>query len=203
MLKFLIIACLILGNQGLYAQSAKRAGGEVQSVSLNLGTHTEFYNSVQDESSGGVRKFEINPTIGAGMIIPIDGNFNFLPEVNWMLPFFKSNEAIIKNLFMIRADFGYDFTEWFRFRLGTSLMWQNMHGKGGKKEINNGGSTSTFYYPDENRSSLNNTFDLGAEFLFNKEWSARVQTYTYSLFEEESRQISYSLFVTHYFDWSK
>lgn len=107
---------------------------------------------------------------------------------------------MVRNLFMLRGDFGYDLFDWLRVRAGTSLMWLNMHGKGGKTQLSNGTGKSTFYNPDENRSALNNTFDLGAEAFFTKDWSARVQTYTYSLFQEERRQISYTLFLTHYWE---
>jgi hypothetical protein len=127
--------------------------------------------------------------------------WKFLPELNWVLPFMNDSDSnMYKNLFMIRGDIGYDLLDWLRVRVGTSLMWLNMHGKGGKTTINNGGGQSEFYNPDENRSALNNTFDLGLEALLSDDWSARLQTYTYSLFQEERRQLSYSLFLTHYWE---
>ncbi len=98
---------------------------------------------------------------------------------------------------MFRADVGYDPLEWLRLRVGTSIMLLNQQGRGGTANINNGTGTSDFYYPEENRSSMNNTFDLGVEALY-QEWALRLQTYTYSLFAPESRQYSYSLFVSYY-----
>lgn len=170
----------------------------LKAIVFQAGPHTEFYNAVQNDSSGGLRKFDLAPTIGVGMHLPMEYGWHFLPELNWVLPQAAGSSKIIKNLFMIRADFGYDLLEWFRLRVGTSLMWQNMHGRGGKTSINNGNSESTFYYPDENRSSLNNTLDLGVEVLFSEEWSVRLQTYTYSLFKEETRQLSYTVFISYY-----
>lgn len=166
---------------------------------FNVGTHTEFYNNIQNDTSGGVRKFDISPTLGLGFFVPLESEITFLPEINWVLPQTVDGSKIIKNLFMFRADFGYDPVDWFRLRLGTSLMWLNQHGTGGSAEVNNGNSTSTFYYPDENRSSFNNTLDIGGEFLMD-EWALRLQTYTYSVFKEQKRQISYSLFLTYYWD---
>jgi hypothetical protein len=101
---------------------------------------------------------------------------------------------------MFRADLGYDLVDWMRLRLGTSLMWLNQHGRGGKTQVNNGSGTSTFFYPDENRSSINNTLDVGVEGRFNDEWSLRLQSYIYSVFIKEKRQVSYTLFVTYYWD---
>lgn len=178
----------------------KTASKTIDSYLLNFGTHTEFYNAVQIDDNGGMRKFEVAPTIGFGLKMPMDSGFIFLPEVNWVLPRSAGDSQIIKNLFMLRADFGYDPVDWFRVRVGTSIMWLNQHGRGGSAKVNNGNGTSTFYYPDENRSSINNTLDLGGEILFSEDWSARLQTYIYSVFKEERRQISYSLFVTYQWD---
>ncbi len=170
-----------------------------ESISFNLGSHTEFYNAVQIDQNGNKRKFQFRPTLGAGVALPLDYGFRFLPEFNWVLPFTENTTSkIIKNLFMFRADFGYDPLDWLRLRVGTSLMLLNQHGQGGSATIDNGNSTSTFYYPDENRSSLNNTFDLGTQFMY-RDWSLRLQTYTYSLFKKERRQLSYTLFITY--DW--
>jgi hypothetical protein len=65
--------------------------------------------------------------------------------------------------------------------------------------MNNGNDQTTFYYPDENRSSLNNTLDLGIETIFDQ-FAIRLQTYTYSIFKKEQRQYSYTLFLTYYWD---
>lgn len=173
----------------------------IEALYFNIGTHTEFFNSVQTDSSGGVRKFDFKtPTVGLGASIPFGKHdLRFLPEVNWVLPKTSGDSRIIKNLIMLRGDIGLDPWEWLRLRLGTSLMWLNQHGRGGKAEMDNGNSTSTFYYPNENRSSLNNTLDLGAELRHNA-WALRLQTYIYSVFVEERRQVSYTLFVSYYWD---
>ncbi|MGE3609772.1 MAG: hypothetical protein AB7I27_09330 [Bacteriovoracaceae bacterium] len=184
----------------IYAHALAYNNIPLESVSLNVGTHTEFYNNIQNDTSGGVRKYDLAPTIGAGISLPIKNEFRFLPEINWVLPRYSGSSRIIKNVFMFRADFGYDPLSWLRLRVGTSLMWLNQHGRGGSEQISNGNSTSTFYYPDENHSSLNNTFDLGIETFFNPKWSARFQTYTYSMFKSESRQISYTIFVSYHWD---
>lgn len=173
----------------------------IQSIYFNLGTHTEFFNNVQDDASGGVRKFDTKaPTLGIGAVVPFGFyDLHFLPEFNWVLPRSAGSSRIIKNLFMFRGDVAYDPWEWLRLRAGTSIMWLNQHGRGGKAEMDNGNSTSTFYYPDENRSSFNNTLDLGAEFRY-KEWALRLQSYIYSVFVEERRQVSYTLFISYYWD---
>lgn len=171
----------------------------IKEIYFNLGTHTEYYNAVQNDDSGGLRKFDLAPTIGIGLGIPWKNNFHFLPEFNWVLPQTAEDSHIIINTFMLRGDLGYDVYGWLRLRLGTGIMWQNQQGRAGKSTQNNGNSTSTFYYPNENRSSLNNTLDLGIETLLDQ-YSIRLQTYTYSIFKKEQRQYSYTIFLTYFWD---
>jgi hypothetical protein len=174
------------------------SSAKTRSFLFHAGVHTDFYNKVQMDGSGGMRIFDPAPTLGGGMLIPMNSDFFFLPEINWVLPQ-QPGERILKNLFMMRADLGFDPIEWFRIRLGTSLMLLNQSGGGGSAEIKNGNGTSTFYYPDQSRSSLNNTLDLGFEFLIHS-FSLRLQNYIYSPLKEERRQISYSLFLSYYWD---
>ncbi len=172
-----------------------------KNISFNLGSHTEFYDAVQNDDSGGLRKFDLAPTIGIGLKWPLKSQFLFLPEFNWVLPQTMEKSHIMINTFMLRADAGYDLLSWLRLRLGTSLMWQNQQGKGGTAQMNNGNTTSNFYYPDENRSSLNNTLDFGLESVFDP-LAVRLQVYTYSVFKKEQRQFSYTVFLTYYWDKS-
>ena len=180
--------------------STTNAWDKMDAWSFQFGSHTEFFNNVQTDASGSQRKFDFAPTVGLGMKFSFSEDWKLLPEVSWVLPFKATDSNMIKNLFMLRGDLGYEVTDWLRLRVGTSLMWLNMHGKGGKSQVSNGTGKSTFYNPDENRSALNNTFDLGIEGFFSKDWSARLQTYTYSLLKEESRQISYTIFLSHYWE---
>lgn len=175
--------------------------GLAESVNFNVGTHTEYFNNVQVNSTGGTRKFDFAPMVGVGVVIPIANHFRFLPEMNWVLPQLnsESEKRIIKNTFMLRGDIAYDPLEWLRLRLGTSIMHQNQQGRGGKAKVNNGNGHSTFYYPDENRSSINNTVDVGIEGMF-KKWSIRLQTYTYAILSSERRQLSYTLMGSYYWD---
>ncbi len=179
-------------------ESAEADTSHLEAYNFNGGFHTEFYNAVQTDSSGTLRKLQFAPTIGGGLSYAFSPPWRFLPEANWVLPRFDEDTRIMKNIFMIRADLGYDIFDWLRLRIGTSLMWLNQHGRGGRAKLKNGNDTSTFYYPSENRSSLNNTLDLGAEIKFSDEWSVRMQTYTYALFKQERRQLSYTLFLTYY-----
>jgi len=195
-----IIVLLIGLLLGAPVHAAKNSPSIIQDINFNLGLHTEFYNAVQNDDSGGLRKLDFAPTIGIGLVIPSFYSWNMLPEFNWVLPKTYEDSHIMVNTFMYRFDMGYDALDWLRLRVGTSIMHLNQQGKGGSTKANNGNGTSTFYYPSENRSSLNNTLDFGLETLIDK-YAVRLQTYTYSVFKKEQRQISYTLFFTYY--WEK
>jgi hypothetical protein len=194
----LLLICLLLGAP---AHAARKPRSIIKQFYFNLGNHTEFYNGIQKDDSGGLRKFDFAPAIGLGLVIPVASTklWNFLPEFNWVLPKTYEESNILVNTFMYRFDMGFDPLDWLRLRMGTSLIHLNQHGKGGSTEMRNGNDTSTFYYPSENRSSLNNTFDVGIETMLDQ-YAFRFQTYTYSIFKKEQRQISYTLFLTYYWD---
>ena len=181
------------------AQAQIKGPSSIDGWLMHLGSHTEYYKEIQSDASGKLRTFEFNPVIGAGFNIPLADNWKFLPEMSWVLPKFNDDSRIIKNIFLFRADFAYTILDWMWFRFGSSVTVLNQHGRGGKAIRSNGNETAEFYYPDQNRSSINNTLDLGLEFLY-ESWSLRLQTYTYKIFKEESRQISYSLLINHYWD---
>jgi hypothetical protein len=180
-------------NAGLFSRE------NIKEIDFNFGSHTEFYNNVQIDDSGGMRKFDFAPTLGAGLLLPYNDFFKIIPEFNWVLPRFIEDQKIMINLFMVRGDVAFDPMTWLRLRLGTSIMILNQHGRGGSTTMNNGNTQTRFFYPDRNHSSINNTFDLGVETLFNS-WSLRFQTYTYSIFDKAHQQISYSLFVTYHWE---
>lgn len=182
-----------------YSLAQVKGPETIESWYLHAGSHTQFYKEIQVNSSGKKNSFEFNPALGAGLTVPLSESFKFLPEFSWVLPKLNENSRIIKNVFFFRADFAYTFLDWLWLRAGTSFAILNQHGRGGKATLDNGTERSEFYYPDENHSSINNTLDFGLEFLYNN-WSLRLQTYTYHPFREESRQISYSLLITHFWD---
>lgn len=196
-MKILFFLTILLTYSHSWAQL--KGPDTIEGWQLHLGSHTQSYHEIQTDGSGTLNKFEFKPTIGAGLNIPLSDNWKFLPEASWVLPEFNEDSRIIKNIFLFRADFAYVLMDWMWLRLGTSFAILNQHGRGGKATLNNGNEQSEFYYPDENHSSINNTLDLGLEFLY-ENWSLRLQTYTYQILKEESRQTSYSLLITRYWD---
>ena len=171
-----------------------------QNIYFNVGNHTQFVGGVQNDDSGGLRQVAFAPVVGAGLTVPSYYGFNLYPEFNWVLPKLIEDSNIIVNTLQFRFDVGYDVFRYLRLKVGTSIMHQNQHGRGGNSTQRNGNATSTFFYPDENRSSFNNTLDVGFELTFTQNWSIRHQVYVYSIFLAEKRQTSHTFFITYYWN---
>src|SRR5690606_9913906 len=140
----------------------------------------------------------MNPFLGFSTDVMITPEWTWIPEINWVLPR-EAGEGVTKNLIMLRTDAAWRGSDWWRLRIGTSLMVNNIKGEGGKKKMNNGSGTADFYVPSESRTSVNNTLDLGAE-AFVEDFGFRFQTFIYSLLRSDRRQYSYTLTLSYYYD---
>lgn len=176
---------------------------KITKLGFTFGSLTEFYNAIQIDDAGKKNKFEFHPLLAFSTVVELNNKWSVIPEFVWVLPQHLEDNRITKNIFMIRADAGHLLREWLRLRAGMSLAINTIHGSGGTQDLGNGNSNSSaFYVPNETRSAINNTVDLGTEFLMDK-YAFRFQTYIYSLFKQERRQVSYSLNLTYYYDLGK
>ena len=96
---FIYLIFLGLITSSLWAQRPTKKVSKNASLPIlfSLGTHTEFVGFIQKDENAGKNAFDINPTIGLGIQIPIQGDFSFIPEVNWVLPFREGSKNVIKN----------------------------------------------------------------------------------------------------------
>lgn len=171
----------------------------IKNVGLTFGSFTEFYNAVQIDDSGGQNGHEFNPLLGISGDLKLSGHFILVPEILWVLPRNTSSDKVVENLFALRSDLGYFATDYLKLRIGTSIMINNIRGQGGSKMISNGNSESRFYAPNQSRTAINQTLDFGLDYIY-QSFGARFQTYIYSVFKSEQRQVSYALALTYYYD---
>lgn len=202
--KLCSLGIMILFSSLAWAEDPNTDDGFAQhfkNIGFNVGALTEFYNAIQTDTRGQKNKIDLDPMIGFSTDVELNKSWAVIPELNWVLPR-EAGDKITRNLFMLRLDGGWKGGEWWRLRVGTSFMVNNIRGQGGTKAVRNGGGTSDFYIPPESKTSVNNTLDFGAELLYDA-FSFRLQSYTYALFKSERRQVSYSLLLTYYYDLEK
>jgi len=202
----LLTLLIILNSNWAFAQKAAPFAS-YQETSLSFGSLTEFYQEVQISESGSKNTFEFNPMIGASLYFKTRYHVDFHTEFFWVLPRTLENSAAIENIFAFRIDFTHDRLKFFDdhliFRMGTSMMVDIIQGQGGELQLNNGGQSSTFYLPEQNRTTINNTFDVALEYKINQNYSLRTTAITYQLFESDRRAISYTLQLNYYFSPEK
>lgn len=199
---FLLVVFIIFMTPGVSWGEDPNTDDSIAHRFKNIGFHigglTEFYNAIQVDTRGQKNKFDFHPLIGASTDITINESWALVPEIDWVLPR-DAGDGVSKNLLMLRIDGAWRATDWLRLRIGTSLMINNIKGKGGTKNVNNGGGTSDFYIPPDSKTSVNNTLDLGAEFMY-EQFAVRFQSYLYAPLKKDRRQISYSIIFSYYYD---
>lgn len=199
---YLLTLLIIFSSDWAFAQKSQPIAS-YKNTSLTFGSLTEFYQEVQVSESGAKNSFEFNPLIGASLHFNTRYHFEFQTEFFWVLPRTLENSAVTENVFAFRIDFTHErfkfFQEQLIFRVGTSLMIDIIQGRGGEVQLSNGGQSSTFYLPEQNRMAINNTFDLAAEYRLSTNYSVRSSIIMYQLFETERRAISYTVQLNYYF----
>lgn len=169
---------------------------------FTFGNWTQFHNYFQTDIEGNTETFDFNPYLGFGLEFTLPAPWYLSTEIGGTLPKTMADGAGTFNIFYLRADAIYRANRW-KFLIGSSIVMSVFKGTGGTTTLSNGGTPTTFYRPELTQTALNNTFDLGIEYHFSKKWSARFQTLTYSLFDEDQRQISYTLSANIYFSAKK
>lgn len=171
-----------------------------RNISLTLGNLTPQANSVAINEQGQKNNFEFNPYLGAFYRHRLNEQWALYPELGITYPDNGRDDTITKVISFLRSDLGYQFPQ-FSFlvwRVGYSLFFTYIKGKGGLKTIRNGSSYSSFFVPNQSSTSISSTLDFGPEFLishFDAEipLSIKAQVHVHSLFASLSRQYSYSV----------
>lgn len=166
-----------------------------KTASLQLGTWLENYRQVRATRDGEVNGFEFNPYLSLSTQYYFNSSHILIPEVGYVLQ--RTSESVHKNIFLFRFDYAYQIKEWLRLRAGSSLAVQTLSASGGEETLNNGNTTETYYKPSERSTALNQTLDLGVEFIKDN-LSARVSSFIYAFNESEQRLISYTIGINYY-----
>jgi hypothetical protein len=188
--------CFILGLCLINATFAKDQMSYFDNLTLTGGNWFENFRQVQTNSSGSNQGFEVAPFFSAGIDYFFHEKWNLIPEVGWVVQREAQDSRISKNLFFIRADAAYYLQENLRLRLGTSLMILNISGNGGEQRLDNADTTETYFIPSERRTALNQTIDIGLEYIIDR-ISIRGQTYIYAWNESEERMYTFSLSLSY------
>lgn len=168
-----------------------------ETASFQVGTWLENWGQVRATRDDQTNGFEVTPFISASSAYHLATQHKIIPEVGYVIQ--QQTNEVYKNLFFLRTDYAFKMNDWVQLRAGSSFMILMQSGAGGDDTLNNGNATETYFIPQENRTSYNQTIDLGAEFS-QKEISTRIQLYTYAPFDEQRRSYTVSLSLNYTMD---
>jgi hypothetical protein len=200
MLRLLICLNLYLFSINLYSSEWYQN----QRFSLGIGSLSEFIGNVQIDDNGSRNGLEFNPLFSLGAQAKTLYELSIYPEFIWVIPRSIDSNKVTEYMFFFRSDFSHDelsfFNDKLKIKFGTSLIFNMIRGEGGEIILSNAGQSQAFYLPAENRTSINNTFDLSLDYQINHQLAVRLQTIHYQLFNAERRALSTIIQLTYLID---
>jgi hypothetical protein len=167
-----------------------------ENITLTMGNWFENFKEVQTDSNGNKDNFEVAPYFSFAMDYKYNPKFTIIPEIGWIVSREAGNSKIKKNLFFTKIDLAYYLKDNIRIRAGTSLMILNITGSGGETALPNGDGQDTYFIPSERRTALNQTLDLGVEYIIDR-ISVRAGSYIYAFADSQERMITYSTSISY------
>lgn len=192
MKKLIFILCIALNSHCF----GKNQMTYFDNLTLTGGNWFDNYKQVQTNEKGSTQGFEVAPYFAAGIDYYFREKWVLAPEIGWVVQRNAGDNRISKNLFFLRLDTAYFLQDNLRLRIGSSLMILNISGNGGEETLNNGDSEETYYIPTERRTALNQTVDLGLEYIIDR-ISIRGAAYIYAWLDTDERMITYSTSLSY------
>ncbi|NDG83695.1 MAG: hypothetical protein EBX52_01485 [Proteobacteria bacterium] len=149
------IAWLLLGSLQAHAMGSDR---------LYLGAGVRSYNmgkvtSSDDGSTSMVGELYLPLTLAYR--IPMSGSWCLDPSISYTPLAVKTTDSISKTMLTVGLNATHAASQDFSLKSGLGLLVYSVGGPGGSVDRNNGGGTSTFYYPGNSQSSKMIYVDLG------------------------------------------
>lgn len=164
-------------------------------LSLSAGNWYDYVGGVQTDKNGSTKQLydlEFTPYIAISADYQLSSKWAIIPEIGYVIRREAGESKITKDLYFIRSDVAYLLSDNWRLRAGVSAMFLSIASSGGEETLKNGNSTETYYRPEERSTSINATFDLGAEYKVGN-MSGRFHTYIFSPSDELKRKYTCSL----------
>ncbi|MCO4754665.1 MAG: hypothetical protein KC478_09280 [Bacteriovoracaceae bacterium] len=186
--KNILIKALTLTSLMLPAQAAHL---------VSTGTFVPFVNKAQTSDSGATQKFELTPYVSYGQQFHISGPHYFMPELG-LAYYNESAKKTKKRILFFHYDFSYVLSTSFILRYGLTTYWQTISGDGGTVRLRNGQSYTNYPALSGSQSTYYSTLDLGGEFFFMPNRSARLDFNMMNARDFDNRAFNYILTYNWY-----
>ncbi len=170
----------------------------INSYSLvGAGGYVPFGFSTQKDADGSRRTFSFEPYIFINGVLRAPYNHIFLPELGYVFHTSEKYDDYKKSTMFLLLDLGYMLRPNLVLRYGVGIFKTSISSDGGAVTLANGSGTSTYYRPNESKTTYNTTWNLGIEKSWTRNYATKFELY---LFEPISskRDISYSLSLAYY-----
>ena len=165
---------------------------------IGFGNTTRNMHSAQTDGVGGRKYIEAGPTILAGTSFPfIFSGMNFNPAIGYSK--YSTSDNTKTSEFVIQYHINQALFSNLNLIYGFSNYLTRISGDGGSTVLNNGNSTATFYVPSSTVTSYTASMDIGSEFIFTNEWSARLQFSIVRFLSSDRRRVNNLITVNYFF----
>lgn len=188
-MKKLILLAFVLLHQSAFSASP---------FWLGAGTLTHNFLTAQNDEKGGTKVFDLAPVVFIGTNIPFFLNGVFFTPALGYAKFFTKDETTRSEI-ILQYHLTQPLLSSFMLHYGFSNYITSIGGNGGTLQLNNGSSTATFYTPTESKTTFTSSLDLGGEFIFTNEVSARAQVSIMRFLSSERRRVSHLITMNYFF----
>ncbi len=165
---------------------------------VGIGNLTHNFLSAQNDEKGGKKVFEAGPVFLVGASFPFLFSGMYASPAVGYAKFFTKDQTSRSDI-IIQYHLSQLLFPSMMLRYGFSNYITKIGGDGGTLELNNGSSTATFYIPEESKSTFTASMDIGTEFIFSAEYTARLQVSVLRFLSSERRRVSHMLTFNYFF----
>ena len=148
---------------------------------MGTGAYTQAPGTLQTSVTGKTNTFSFAPYLFGQYRFHLFGEHDMVPEFGFLFPKNYASNRLKSFLFFLNGDLAYPLFSFMDIRYGPGLLFQHLRGKGGAKELNDGGSTSIFYSPNTFKTSAIFTANIGLEFHVWQMFAIRTEMYWLAL----------------------
>ncbi|WP_372654134.1 hypothetical protein [Halobacteriovorax sp.] len=170
----------------------------VNDVFIGGGSLTQFVGKVQTDEAGSTNSFDFLPYIAGGIEFQLYDSFSFLPQLAISFPRSGRDENISKLTYWFQFPVAYRY-ETLQLSFGPGLLYNRISASGGSESLSNGVGTTDFPLPNGNSISSNLTMNVGLDWEFYPDISAKVEGWVVNLTDSESRSFNYALSGYYHF----
>ena len=161
---------------------------------VTLGGYVPFASSVQEKGDGELNTFSFAPTVSVGTSVPLEElKSEFSPELGLVFHRSGAGGDYDKSTLYILGDLEMEWVPSWRLRYGLGLFATLIDGEGGIVSRNNGEEEVDFRRPGKSHITYNLAFDFGWDYSISRRWFLRLETFIFSIWNEQARDMGYLL----------